>query len=348
MNKDFHYYGTYYAARFAGYSREDAEEIAWAAQMVDDFTYDNFKNIFNSDKRVVFTCEDSFIDYAKAELSQLSDVNNAELQKNRRIWSAFHFLPGNMRHELVSKKGFKANLESFSIDRDLPDFKCICAPNSELVKALIEKAANNRSRSNIQVGILMHVLADTWAHQYFVGSPNKHINNISDMCVFGKPAQGRTSPDLAGVYSMLYLGHARVGHNPDIARMNYSYNSSWANEIINVENPIRYYNAFFQMVDALRFIKNGGETFILKDYYLSRTRVTENYYAEKKFKNLLIGGHDDISAMWSEVYDETESPCDYDLKINNKPLLEQFADEALVHLSFVMDYVEAKVPGYFR
>ena len=98
MNKDFHYYGTYYAARLAGYSREDAEEIAWAAQMVDDFTESNFGRMFHREN-ITYTCE-ALSETAYHELGRLSNVNNSELQKIRRIWVPFHFLPGNMKERV--------------------------------------------------------------------------------------------------------------------------------------------------------------------------------------------------------------------------------------------------------
>lgn len=176
MNKDFHYYGTYYAARLAGYSREDAEEIAWAAQMVDDFTESNFGRMFHREN-ITYTCE-ALSETAYHELGRLSNVNNSELQKIRRIWVPFHFLPGNMKHELVNGYGFVTDLKNFSIDRDLPDFKCVCAPNSELVGKMIQRITGNNT-SLLRIGIAMHVLADTWAHQLFVGSPNAYINDVS-------------------------------------------------------------------------------------------------------------------------------------------------------------------------
>ena len=36
MNMDFHYYGTYLAARIAGYAKAESNAIAYAAQFVDD------------------------------------------------------------------------------------------------------------------------------------------------------------------------------------------------------------------------------------------------------------------------------------------------------------------------
>ena len=143
MNKDFHYYGTYYAAILAGYSKAEAEKIAWAAEMVDEFTEKDFSTIFNK-KKVVYTCETIF-ETAQHELSKLSNVEDKDLQKIRRIWVPFHFLPGNMKNELVNDFGFFTNLKHFTLDRDLEDLKCVCAPNSEFVDKMICRIKTNNT-----------------------------------------------------------------------------------------------------------------------------------------------------------------------------------------------------------
>lgn len=45
MDKDFHYYGTYVAVRYAGYSTVEAQTIAHAAQYVDDSTHSRLINM---------------------------------------------------------------------------------------------------------------------------------------------------------------------------------------------------------------------------------------------------------------------------------------------------------------
>ncbi len=348
MNKDFHYYGTYYAARIAGYSREDAEEIAWAAQMVDDFTEANVGKIFNREN-ITYTCE-SMSDTAYHELRTLSNVDNKELQKIRRIWVPFHFLPGNMRNELVDKHGFVANTEKFSPVRDLPDFKCVCAPNSPLVESMIQRIRNNNT-SLIRIGIAMHVLADTWAHQMFVGSPTAHINNVSGITENTHSSASMGTPDIGTMYSITYLGHGRAGHLPDTPSRNYQYTPSWSSSKVNVSNPIRFYNAFYQIVDVLMHLKTQNpNAFVLKDYFTdginfgddNKTRTIHD-----RIMSVLSSTEEDQSQQWKNAFRELGEPQTFNFNVP-KEKLESFEQEAFTHLNFVMNAVNGAVPGYFR
>ena len=56
-------------------------------------------------------------------------------------------------------------------------YRLICGPNGELVKKTVDLA---KGRSLQHAGIAMHVLADTWAHSYFAGTPSLVINNTND------------------------------------------------------------------------------------------------------------------------------------------------------------------------
>ena len=347
MNKDFHYYGTYYAARFAGYSIANAEEIAWAAQMVDDFTKSNFATLFNHEN-VTYTCE-SLSEMVSYPLRSYDDVGTDELQRMRRIWSAFHFLPGNMSNTDVARNGFNIDPKDFSYIRDLPDFKCMCAPNSELVSALVEHARDNPT-SNIRIGILMHVIADTWSHQGFCGSPTRTINGVSNIV-------GDISwlhlPDIGTKYSGLYLGHGQLDHLPDILCLNYSYKPNWSESTVNICNPVRFYNGFAQMIEAMKYIQNPnnlGVPFALKDYWEEAQLGANGIdpYVNDRIVGIFNAHQKDTSDEWVHVFNETVAPCAYSLRTDQPELLLEFEQEALVHLNFVMNYVEQRVPRYFR
>ena len=55
-------------------------------------------------------------------------------------------------------------------------YRLICKPNGSLVKDTVNLA---KGKSLPAVGIAMHVLADTWAHQNFAGTPSLVINNTN-------------------------------------------------------------------------------------------------------------------------------------------------------------------------
>jgi len=87
MQMDFHYYATYCAAFLAGCSHEDSLDIAYSAQFVD-------------------CCTRTLLSKLKAPLSAATTQLQLELMNARtdllglqditRIWSSFHFLPGNL------------------------------------------------------------------------------------------------------------------------------------------------------------------------------------------------------------------------------------------------------------
>ena len=106
MNIDFHYYATYYAAIVAGFDKELAEKIAWAAEMVDelDSILAKKNESLLGDDYIVTTQN------AVGEMllnSQWSDSYDSDLSQGiRGIWVPFHFLPGHFEggyHEVLTK-----------------------------------------------------------------------------------------------------------------------------------------------------------------------------------------------------------------------------------------------------
>jgi hypothetical protein len=133
----------------------------------------------------------------------------------------------------------------------------------------------------------MHVLADTWAHRYFAGTPSLVINNIPPQIaeiVDGKeyPIRFRHSaskPDepenhlyTSSIYqfnetSIMNLGHGRAGHLPDYSYITYRFLPAWGDyEEIVKNNPDDYYHAFCQLVYAMQYLRGDRETFELEQY----------------------------------------------------------------------------------
>lgn len=295
---------------------------------------------------ITYTCE-ALSETAYHELGRLSNVNNSELQKIRRIWVPFHFLPGNMKHELVNGYGFVTDLKNFSIDRDLPDFKCVCAPNSELVGKMIQRITGNNT-SLLRIGIAMHVLADTWAHQLFVGSPNAYINDVSDLIENKHSNASNGTPDIGTAYSVTYLGHGRAGHLPDIPSQSYQYTPSWSTVKANVSNPVRFYNAFCQMVDVMVRLKTQNhDAFMLKDYLPGGIDLWDrnaNEMIHNRITEVLWSRDEDQSQKWNEEFRELADPRAFNLNVEITKLNE-FEQEAFAHLNFVMNGWKQLSPG---
>ena len=270
MQESFHYYGTYCAAILAGYSHEESLQVCYSAQLPD-------------------WCSRVFLERIGAPTAAATTQLPAEMAQAgtdalgrkdiTRVWASFHFLPGDLHAD--PGKGGK---------RYRNKFRMICAPNGQLIADTVELA---RGKSLQAVGLAMHVLADTWAHRYFAGTPSLVINNTTSRYFVELKPDGNgglmewpvhfrhnsgASDDLdaseytntiyqASENSVMNLGHGRAGHLPDLSCVRYKYVPAWANyEEVVKDNPADYYQAFTQMVYALRYLRGDTASFALDTY----------------------------------------------------------------------------------
>ena len=84
-----------------------------------------------------------------------------------RIWASFHFLPGDLYAETERRctLAYKSK------------YRMICQPNGELLKDTVELAKGKGTQA---IGLAIHILADTWAHRNFAGTPSLVINNVGN------------------------------------------------------------------------------------------------------------------------------------------------------------------------
>lgn len=268
MQKDFHYFATYCAARMAGYSHEQGMEICYSAQLV-DWCSKTFLSKLKGPSAAATTQLQLELMEARTDFVGLQDIT--------RIWSSFHFLPYNLYAPV--KRAFRAYRNKYRL---------ICRPNGVLVRDTVELA---KKRGTQAVGIAMHVLADTWAHRNFAGTPSLVINNTGAYFYerveqegeeVWRPVRFRHNPgtpdDLAqGIYtnsiyqweesSIMNLGHGRAGHLPDYSFACYKYLPAWADYEENYkDNPTEYYKAFCQMIHAMQYLRGAVPDFSLDTY----------------------------------------------------------------------------------
>lgn len=156
MQEDFHYYATYSAAYLAGYTHEECIDICYSDQLVDLCT-----KTFLSKLRGPLSAATTQLQLELVEMKE----DTIGLQYITRIWSSFHFLPYDLNAEVKGSKTYKNK------------YRLICDTNSDLLVDTVNLA---KDRSLQAVGIAMHVLADTWAHRYFAGTPSIVINSTYD------------------------------------------------------------------------------------------------------------------------------------------------------------------------
>lgn len=300
MDRDFHYYGAYYAARTAGFTHGQAHVIASASQFIDDCTEDMAyawsggvtSRSIKQHLSVRIVLDDlREIDF-RPVLTGVSQMaawsGHASDEENRHLWVPFHFLPGNSR-----AAGHACDRHQLR-EGPLNPSHLICRPNSPLSQAMVKGMVSNYQRvkeyseelSLHVLGVVLHVLADTFAHQDFAGIPKKEINNTDERTAYftmdgqwrgltWKPkvetytewptvdwtvSFGKADP--LSVYpphgkDASYLGHGQTGHLPDTCCIAFAYKPPWSSTHIVRNNPTQYLEAFLTMVHALECARSG-------------------------------------------------------------------------------------------
>lgn len=283
MYKDFHYYGTYVAACYAGYSAKEAQIIAHAAQYVDDSVHTLLINQgdYGIDFQPIPTC------HTTSELGWTTVGSGPSLSELHQVWVPFHFLPGNYKSQTLPDPNASLRIKEYTgpthdsgiftswkyDDKAKLEFKLLCLPESPISIAMINDIIDKHKGKPYElhlIGLRMHVLADTAAHAYYAGTPAWHVNDagakVYDLTVNPKkevpwlptPGGEQSTPATTIYYdSIFYLGHGRMGSVPDYPWIKYEYSPKWSSTSIIKDNPVEYLKIFRQMVTALKCIREG-------------------------------------------------------------------------------------------
>ena len=363
MQEDFHYYATYCAAVLAGYSHSESMDICYSAQFVDLCSATYLTGIKAPVKAATTQLQMEMMD-SRTDIIGLQDIT--------RIWAPFHFLPRDLY----------ANRGKWRPKRYMNKYRLICGPNGTLVKDTIELA---KGRSLQSVGIAMHVMADTWAHRNFAGTPSLVINNTNDEFyeLFTdeegehkrkiKFRHNLSAPDdiEGGFYTnslrqsnenaIMNLGHGRAGHLPDYSFIKYMYLPAWDEYRVTIkDNPSDYRHAFGQMIYAMKYIRGDIESFETEKYDFDAISSYEDRIDTILRKRQLSASED-----WKEFGEELsgENVDDFDVNkyrdeyINagnaekSGTYLGTFIDGALAHKGMVCDKIYQsgnKLVGFVR
>lgn len=251
MNIDFHHGVTYIAARLAGFSESDAEIVAHSAQYVDDA-------INTGEIRF-----DNGMMYARiASAHRMLDYHNARALDSHRVWLPFHFLPGNggLDAECSTPAGSELDFAK----------RAMCRADSPLARDMLRGTILRRDRPHAlhRLGIALHVYADTWAHQGFVGFMSV-INQARDLAS-EMPLPRRRLSKLAldlwarardaaiGLFvgEIFPVGHGAVLGYPDQPYLRWSYTNGLG-ERIERDNPRDFGAAARQMFVAMVRFRAG-------------------------------------------------------------------------------------------
>jgi hypothetical protein len=237
MQIDFHHGVTYVVARLAGFHHSEAEIIAYCAQYVDDATNSGL---------IQFDNGWSFSRLSSAH--KMLDYRNFEELANHRVWIPFHFLPGN------------GGLPASNSPEGPLAHKLICKPNSYVAQDLVGEciAQQNDPYALHRLGITMHVYADTWAHQGFLGISHK-LNDAIELL----DGEGNRDVNLMDRLTSFFIGEALpIGHgtvlsNPDKPFLRWGYINRNGDRIMR-DNPTDYLEAAQHLCMALQRYQLGN------------------------------------------------------------------------------------------
>ena len=277
MEPDFHYNATYCAAVIAGYSHEESLEICWCAAFVDKCTKTILKRI-----KAPLSAATSHLQMELMDMR--TDIIG--LQEITRTWASFHFLPRDLYAKVKGSKQYRSK------------YRLLCGPNGPLVKDTVELA---KGQGLAAAGLAMHVVADTWAHMYFIGTTS-YVFNSTNSHFFELIPDGKggftekrlsfrhnpgipddpekclytATPPSIGENSVLNLGHGRATKLTDYGYARYKYMPSWAGyEEIYKDNPSDFFKAFCQMVYALKYLRGAIGEFETDAYDYDAVRPWE-------------------------------------------------------------------------
>ena len=246
MQIDFHHTATYVTARSAGFGHRKADTVAYPAQYVDDAINTGSIRFHNGAMYTHIHSAHKMLDY-----------RNFEKLANHHVWIPFHFLPGN------GGKKPGENPEGKFID------KIICRPGSHIVRDMVRACVETRNKRYglHRLGVTLHVLADSWAHQGFAGV-NSYVNDVralDEATASGTEFMTRmeqffgTSFNKAAssfVGDVMPLGHGAALSYPDLPFLKWTYHDHTGKRVVR-NNPDAFLSAADAMCKAMQRFRSG-------------------------------------------------------------------------------------------
>jgi hypothetical protein len=269
-------------ARYAGFAHRDAEVIAYCAEYVDEATNSGTIEFENG----------AMYDRISSAHKSL-DYRNFQKLADHQVWIPFHFLPGN--------GGLSAgeNPNGSFID------KIICRPDSLIARDMVAQCIKDQDAPYglYRLGITMHVLADTWAHQGFAGVQHD-VNRITALDDQDKEDQnflkhlksffGDQIESVASSFvgDLLPLGHGVALSHPDKPFLSWSYRDHKGNKVQR-NNTVNFTTAANEMCKAMqRYLARNPEA------HVSGLTDTQRAKLQSMFANITDVSGDDRHKKW--------------------------------------------------
>lgn len=227
MNIAFHYYAVKAITQSAGINPKDAQLIAEYSQFVDDFNWEKtiktcwippdkeardigFAKYVSKDEYVMTTVKTGF-------WSNWDYLKMLDWKILNRLVVPFHFIPPAKLTENTPPED--------TVTRQAQDGDFISETLKEALGRAMTGPVNNRRSALINLGMVLHVFADTYAHQHFSGQKNRELNGykVANAVRFypteevDVTKEVDVTTDYTGVATLLRpaIGHGMVDTAPD-------------------------------------------------------------------------------------------------------------------------------------
>lgn len=226
MDINFHYFAVKTLAVAAGFPEEEAQIIAQYSQYVDDFNWIDYipcnnipEYILDEFKDVVADEEMGIINPVTTGFESMWDYLYIYMERGQKFTcSAFHFIPNEKADNYVDIPTQPASLS--------PAKSSIITHLLSETKRSLETTSQRRKLYLLQLGMYLHIFADTYAHQGFSGYEseiNKYRVTSLKNNLTGESFGDSTISKITNTYRCFSpaIGHARVGHYPDLTYMSF-------------------------------------------------------------------------------------------------------------------------------
>ncbi len=211
MEADFHYYAIYQVSRLAGFTKTDAQTIAYASQYVDDAT----------ESEPIRPFKDQYFDPVRTAHYNLEGFS-WDVQK--KVYMPFHFLPAAIRWQSPQDFSYLT--------------RAATGAKTELATRLVEDALleQNRVLRLIRLGVALHTFADSFSHDGFSGRHHPE-NNVGKIWFNEK---GKWRLQFFQTHADLFvprIGHLEAFKFPDQPFLNWRYQDGSGKNIVrnNIE-----------------------------------------------------------------------------------------------------------------
>lgn len=327
MNINFHYFAIKVLARTAGFDEKDAQLISEYSQFVDDFHpfLEEPMDCYYVPKCAKFLCKEIYDRKLERFVKKFVPVNTGfsgvdyvllisqSVQENTVI--PFHFIPTEQLNHINGNEengGDRRNYRAKRFDN-----------TPSLLKSLLNYIASlyqlksKSSMSLIRLGIILHIFADTYAHQSFSGyrgwendsKITRVIDNITNEDVTSKYRRRITD-------NLPSIGHANVSTILDESKLSFTINLKINNddtsygEVYTRNNTTEFLLAARYILNYLRRCKGNtpisDEDWLALEQNLRQAFLTSN----KKVESLIV--------HWSSIFNNIEFY--YDENKLKKPL----------------------------